>query len=191
MGFKLNLTNDEIKQAQGGGFPTLPAGTYGALIFENTFKHSKATPPNPMFEINFKIVEGPAGVNRKIKGWFVLTGKGLFKIVELHKALGGAEGGFPVPDKSGEYEFPEPDEYLGKPVNIVLDVQEYASVADENDVKNGTLNSETGEPVKKEGEPVTKTRNGVKYVRAYDPDTITTAEDLEEDADSNESAFML
>lgn len=169
MGFKLNLTNDEIKQAQGGGFATLPAGTYGALVFENVQKKSKAG--NEMFEVNFKITEGPAGVNRKIKSWFVLSGKGLFKIVELHKALGGADEGFPIPDKSGEYEFPEADEYLGKQVNIVLDVEEYASVDDD-------------------GNDVTRTRNTVKNVRVYDADKITTEDELEDD-DADSSAFSL
>lgn len=169
MGFKLNLTNDEIKQAQGGGFPTLPAGTYGALIFENVQKKSKAG--NQMFEVNFKITEGPAGINRKIKSWFVLSGKGLFKIVELHKALGAEDGGFPIPNKSGEYEFPEADDYLGKQVNIVLDVEPW-------------------ETVDEDGNDATRTRNTVKNVRAYDPDKITTEDELE-DEDADASAFSL
>lgn len=192
MGFKLNLTNDEIKSAQ-GGFATLPKGTYAANIFSNTFKMSKATPPNPMFEIEFKITQGQAGIGRKIRGWFVLTPKALFKVIELHKALGGADEGFPYPDKNtdpGDFEFPETDEYLGKPVNIVIDVENYASVANGDDVLNGVLNSDTEQPVKAEGEPVTKTRNTLKYVRAYDEDTLTS-EDDEGTAAGGDIAFSL
>lgn len=173
MGFKLNLTNDEVKQAQGGGFPALPAGTYGAVIFENVQKKSKAG--NEMFEVNYKIQEGPAGKNRKIKSWYVLSGKGLFKIVELHKALGGAEGGFPIPDKGGEYEFPDADEYLSNKVNIVLGVEDYATNDDDP----------------KTGEPILAQRNVVVRVKPYDPDTITTQEDLEAEDDSADGGLFL
>lgn len=170
MGFKLNLTNDEVKQAQGNGFATLPAGTYGAVIFENVQKKSKAG--NEMFEVNYKLVEGPAGKNRKQKSWYVLSGKGLFKIVELHKALGGADEGFPIPNAAGEYEFPDADDYLGKKVNVVLGVEEYAGV--DADGKDATL-----------------TRNVVSRVRPYDPDEHTTVEDLEnEDEPANSGLFL-
>lgn len=166
MGFKLNLTNDEISAAQ-GNFSALPAGTYGAKVFEAVQKKSKAN--NEMYELNFKIVEGPAGINRKIKSWFVLSGKGLFKLVELNKATD-----FPYPDKNtpaGEFEFPDADEYIGKDVNLVLAVETYNGVdGDGNDAE--------------------LTRNVVKNVRAYDPDKITTAEDLEE-GDEDNSAFTL
>lgn len=176
MGVKLNLTNDEIKKAQGGGFETLPAATYGASIYTSELKKSKSS-GNPMYQIDFKITEGPAGIGRRVRGWFVLTGKGLFKLVELNKATG-----FPYPDKStpaGEFEFPDADEYLGIKVNIKLDIQEYESVATERDVENGVLNSETGLPVQEEGEPVTKTQNNIAKVLEYDEDKITTAEELE------------
>jgi hypothetical protein len=165
MGFKLNLTNDEIKNAQ-GNFEPVPAGTYGAQIFESVQKKSKAG--NQMFEINYKLTEGPAGKGRKIKSWYVLSGKGLFKLVELNKATD-----FPYPDKNtpaGEFEFPDADEYLGKEVNLVLDVEDYASVDDD-------------------GNDTTRQRNVVKRVAAYDPDKITTAEDLE-GADEDESLFL-
>lgn len=166
MGFKLNLTNDEIKAAQGNTFAALPKGTYGAVIFSNTFGNSKSS-GNPMFTIDFKITEGQAGIGRKIRGWFVLSGKALFKVVELHKAIG-----FDYPNKDtapGEFEFPETDEYLGKEVNIVIDVEEYNT--DEDDAN---------------GDPVKGTRNTFKYVRPYDPDKITQAGDEEEGAaDSN------
>lgn len=168
MGFKLNLTGEEIKQAQGGGFPTLPAGTYGAVIYNNTQKLSKSS-GNPMFEIDYKIVEGPTGTGRRQRAWYTLTGKGLFKLVELNKATG-----FPYPDKdtpAGEFEFPDADEYHGKKVNIRLAVEEYESVDDD-------------------GADVTKTRNNVANVYAYDPDKITTAEDLE-NAEESAGAFSL
>lgn len=199
MGFKVNLTNDEVKQAQGGGFSVLPAGIYGAQIFENVQKKSKNS-NNEMFETNYKLIQGPAGLNRKIKAWYVLEGKGMFKIVELHKALGGEDEGFAIPSKAGEYEFPDADEYLGKTVNLTIGVEDYNSVATQQDVdfnktaEAGTevLNSETGEPVVKVDEPVTKQRNVVKNARPYDEDEITTAEDLENaEEDAPASGFTL
>jgi len=167
MGFKLNLTNDEIRSAQ-GNFEPVPAGTYGAKIFEAVQKKSKAG--NEMYELNFKIVQGPAGINRKLKSWFVLSGKGLFKLVELNKATD-----FPYPDKNtpaGEFEFPDADEYLGKDVNLVIGVEDYNSVDDD-------------------GNDVVRQRNVVKNVRPYDEDKITTEEDLAEAAESDDSAFTL
>ena len=64
MGFKLNLTSDEIKKAQGGSFQPLPAGTYGAIVFDVAEKTSKAG--NDMYEIDFKITEGPEGIGRRV-----------------------------------------------------------------------------------------------------------------------------
>lgn len=169
MGFRLNLTNDEIKAAQGNNFAALPKGTYGAVIFSNTFGLSKSS-NNPMFTIDFKITEGQAGIGRKIRGWFSLTGKALFKVVELHKAID-----FPFPDKNtpaGEFEFPETDEYLGKEVNIVIDVEEYTT--DEDDAN---------------GDPIKATRNTFKYVRPYDADKHTVAGD-EDGTEANSNLFI-
>jgi hypothetical protein len=184
MGIKLNLTGEEIKKAQGGGFAPLPEATYGATVYSSEYKISKSS-KNPMYQIDFKITEGPAGIGRRQRGWFVLSGKALFKVVELLKAVD-----FPYPNKStpaGEFEFPDADEFLGIAVNIKLEQEEYASVATEADVEfNATaepedkiLNSETGEPVTEEGEPVTKIQNRLARVLPYDPDRITTDEELE------------
>lgn len=157
MGFKLNLTEAEIKTAQGGGFPPLPAGTYGAIIFDVTEKQSKAG--NDMYEIDFKITEGPDGINRKQRGWFVVSGKALFAVIGLLKALD-----LPYPQKgdAGEFEFPDGDEFLGKEVNIKITQEAYETEDDE-------------------GEVVTAYRNNISRVFAYDPDKITQAED-EDDA---------
>lgn len=153
MGIKLNLTNDEIKAAQSSGsFPTLEAGTYGAVIYTSELKNSKAG--NPMYVIDFKITEGPEGIGRKQRSWFVLAPQALFAVIGLNKAVG-----FPYPTKdtpAGEFEFNDPEDYLGKKVNIVLEVEPYESVDDE-------------------GNDVTKTRNVVKRVNAYDEDKISGA----------------
>lgn len=159
MGFKLNLTSDEIKSAQGGGFQPLPAGTYGAIVYDVTEKQSKAG--NDMYEIDFKITEGPAGINRKQRGWFVVSGKALFAVVGLLKALD-----FPYPTKetpAGEFEFPDGDEFLGREVNIKIDQEAYETEDDE-------------------GKTVTAYRNTLKRVFAYDPDRIDVAEDDAEEA---------
>ena len=152
MGIRLNLTNDEIKSAQ-GGFPVLPAGVYGATIYSSELKQSKAG--NPMYVIDFKITEGAAGIGRKQRSWFVLAPNALFSVIGLNKAVG-----FPYPTKdtpAGEFEFNDADDYVGKKVNIVLEVEDYESVdEDDNDV--------------------TKQRNVVKRVNAYDTDKVTGAE---------------
>lgn len=156
MGFKLNLTSDEIKNAQGGGFKPLPEGTYGAIVFDVTEKQSRAG--NDMYEIDFKITEGPEGIGRKIRGWFVVSGKALFSVVGLLKALD-----FPYPTKdtpAGTFEFPDGDEFLGKELNLKIKQEAYETEGDD-------------------GEVVTAYRNNVNRVFAYDPDKISeAAEDL-------------
>ena len=157
MGFKLNLTNDEIKTAQGGGFKPLPEGVYGAIVFDVKEKQSKAG--NDMYEIDFKITEGPEGIGRKIRSWFTVSGKALFSYVGLAKATGK-----PYPDKTteaGEFEFPDGDEFLGDEVNLKI-VQEAYETEDDD------------------GEVVTAYRNTIKRVFAYDPDKITTEIDDED-----------
>lgn len=176
MGFKLNLTGEEIKQAQGNNFEPLPSGIYGAVIYTAVQKQSKAK--NEMFEIDFKITDGPAGINRRQRGWFVLSGKGLFKLIELNKATG-----FPYPDKTtppGEFEFPDADEYLGIQVNIELDQQPYESIEDVED-------EETGEVTEVE---VTKYRNNLKKVTKYDESKHSLAEDVDESGAAVDSGSL-
>lgn len=158
MGFKLNLTGEEIKAAQGGAFPPLAEGTYGAVIFEAVQKKSKAG--NEMYELNYKITEGVEGIGRKLKSWYVLSGKGAFKLVELGKATG-----LPYPTKTtpaGEFEFPDADEFLGIEVNIELIQEGYESVEDVEDPDTGEITEEE----------VTKYRNTVKKVTKYDASKI-------------------
>jgi hypothetical protein len=154
MGFKLNLTNDEIKAAQNTGFAALAAGTYGAIIYEVKEKQSKAG--NDMYEIDFKITEGQEGVGRKQRSWFVVSGKALFSVVGLLKALD-----LPYPGKDtepGEFEFPDGEDFLGREVNIKLAQESYQGVDDD-------------------GKQATMYRNNVKGVYAYDPERITQATD--------------
>ena len=156
MGIKLNLTNDEIKAAQSTDFKPLAAGTYAAVIYTSELKQSKAN--NPMYVIDFKVTEGQEGIGRKQRSWFVLAPQALFAVIGLNKAVG-----FPYPTKDtpeGEFEFNDPEDYVGKKVNIVLEVEPYESVdEDDNDV--------------------TKYRNVVKRVNAYDPDKVTSAETVD------------
>lgn len=183
MGYTLNLTKDEAKSAAGGGFEPLPVGTYGAVVYDVTQSASKSS-GNQMYTINFKITS-EHGKGRKVRAYYSFSPKALFKLVELNKAIG-----LPVPSKNGgDFEIPDADEYLSEEVNIQLSLDPYASVATADDVEaNKTaededkiLNSDTGEPVTEEGEPVVKYRNGVKRVFAYDESRHTDpdAEDSE------------
>lgn len=154
MAFTLNITAEDIKKAQGNNFEPLPEGTYGAIVFDVKEKQSKAG--NDMYEIDFKITEGPAGIGRKQRGWFVVSGKALFAVVGLLKALD-----FPYPDKNtepGTYEFPDGEEFLGREVNIKLGLDSYETVDEEGEVK-------------------TAYRNNITRVFAYDPDKISEPED--------------
>ena len=172
MGIKLNLTGEEIGNAQGGNFKPLPEGTYGAVVYDSKFKKSKAQ--NDMYELEFKITDGPEGIGRKIRGYFTLTAKALFKVIELNKATD-----MPYPTKKwaeehpGEdFEFADADEYLSKQVNLVVIQEPYESV-DEDD------------------NPVTLYRNNIKYVRAYDEDKHTTADDVEAKGDAKTGGLFL
>lgn len=156
MGIKLNLTGEEIKQAQ-GDFTPLAEGTYGATIFDAKFKDSRAG--NPMYELTFKITDGPEGIGRQIRGWFTLTAKALFKVVELNKAVG-----FPYPNKetpAGEFEFADADEYLGQKVNLLIIQEPYESVDDD-------------------GNDITAFRNNIKKVVKYNADDAVATEGTEE-----------
>lgn len=163
MGFTLNLTADEIKNAQGNNFEALPAGIYGATIFEVSESQSKAG--NDMYVIDFKIEEGQAGIGRKQRGWFVVSGKALFNVVNLLKALD-----LPYPDKDtepGEFSFPDGDTFLGEKVLIQLKKEPYKTEVD--------------------GKVVDAFRNNVAKVLGYDEDKI----DLAEDADAPSSGSFL
>lgn len=183
MGYKLNLTDDEVKQAKGNNFDVLPDGTYGAVVYDIKQEISKSS-GSPMYTINYKITSTP-GKGRRIRAWYSFQPKALFKLNELNKALG-----LPVPDKGGEYEIPDPDEYLSEEVNLVIGKRSYETVATDKDVENGVLADENGvvgpegEPVK-EGDPITKFQNEVRKVFPYDEDRHTSAEeDAEERAAS-------
>lgn len=165
MGFKLNLTKDESDAAQGGQPKPLPAGTYGAVIYSNVQGKSKNS-GNEMFTIDFKITDGPVQTKRKIRGWFTLEGKGLFKLVELNKAVGFA---YPKKGFEGEFEFAEPEEYVGIDVNLKLGVEEYETVDDDG-------NDATGE------------RNFIARVNPYDESKID--HDTEDAADAGSGLFL-
>lgn len=159
MGFKLALTNDEIKKAQSGNsFPTLAAGTYGAVIYTSEMKESKAG--NPMYVIDFKITEGQEGIGRKQRSWFVLAPQALFAVIGLNKAVGFPNPPKTIEEDAIEFEFADPEDYVGKKVNIVLEVEEYESVDDDDN-------------------DVIKTRNVVKRVLSYDADKISGSEVVE------------
>lgn len=168
MGIKLNLSAQEIKDAQ-GNFEALPAGTYEAVIYDAKFGQSKSS-NNPMYTLTFKLL-GAHAKNRQIRGYFVLTAKGLFKLIELNKAVG-----FDYPKKdtpAGEFEFPDAEEYIGLKVNLVLDKEPYESVDDDNN-------------------NITAFRNNVKRVNAHDEDKLSDPEDLEagDDAGSNSTGGL-
>lgn len=166
MGIKLNLTADEIKGAQ-GEFTPLPEGIYSAFVYEAKFKQSRAD--NPMYELNFKITDGPEGIGRKIKGWFTLTPAAMFKVVELNKAVG-----FPYPNKetpAGEFEFNDADDYLQEKVNLQIIQEPYASVDDD-------------------GNDVTLFRNNIKKVLKHDTDKVTAEGEGNDVAATSSGLFL-
>lgn len=153
MAITLNLTNDEIKEAQSTGPKPLAEGIYSAQIFDAIVKDSKAG--NPMYVIDFKITDGQEGIGRKIKSWFVIKADALFSLIALNKAVD-----FPYPTKdtpAGVFEFAEPDEYLGKLVNLHIVQQPYNTVDDD-------------------GNEVVAFQNNVKKVLPYDTDKVSGAE---------------
>lgn len=168
MGIKVNLTQDEIKGAQSSAPAPLPEGIYGAQIYNAVYKLSKSS-NKPMYEIEFKITDGPAGIGRKrLLYWASLAPNALFSTIKVLKALG-----LPYPNKetpAGEFEFPDAEEFVGEQVNIKLIVEPYASVNDED-------------------EEITAYRNVVKDVRKYDVDKVTDAEDVD-DAASAGGVFL-
>src|SRR5690606_15474307 len=105
----------------------------------------------PMYEIDFKITEGPAGIGRKQRGWFSLAPNALFSTIDLLKALD-----LPYPKKdtpAGEFEFPDAEDLVNEQVNIKLVKEPYLTLGEDED----------GNEVE-----VTAFRNGVKRVTKYD-----------------------
>lgn len=135
MGVKLNLTQDEINKAK-GIFPALPAGVYGAVIFEAKNAVSKSS-GNDMYTVTYKITESGTGqgVGRKFTTYYAHSEKAWFKAREFFKALGRRDLIEGI--EAGELEFPSIDdlEVLGEEVNLKLKIEEYATEDDDgNDV---------------------------------------------------------
>lgn len=160
MGITLNLTADEIKDAQGTSFKPIPEGIYSATIYDAKLAKSKSG--NMMYVIDFKITAGPeVRKNYKQRGWFVLKANALFSLIALNKAVG-----FPYPTKdtpAGEFEFPDADEYIGLEVNLKIVQEPYESVDDDDN-------------------DVTLFRNNIKTVLPYDESKVDG--EAEESADS-------
>lgn len=158
MGVKLNLTQDEINKAK-GIFPALPAGVYGAVVFEAKDAVSKSS-GNPMYTVTYKITESGTGegVGRKFTSYYAHSEKAWFKAREFFKALGRKD----IIDgiESGELEFPEIDdlEVLGEEINLKLKIEEYETEDDD-------------------GNDVIGERNVVDRVFQYDESKLTGAED--------------
>lgn len=159
---KVNLTQEEIKAAQSSRPAPLPAGIYGAIIYTAVQKDSKAK--KPMFEIDFKITDGPAGIGRKQRAWFSLAPNALFSTIALMKALD-----LPYPDKDaepGEFDFTDAEDLVGERVNIRLIQTPFNTVDDDDN-------------------PVVAFQNEVKGVKAYDESKHTSADDVEDGADTS------
>lgn len=151
MGVKLNLTQADIKKAQ-GIFEPLPVGIYGGVVYEAKDAISKSS-GNPMYTVTFKITEGVEGVGRRLTAYYAHSEKAWFKARELFKATELTEHIEAI--ESGEGEFPEAEVLLGIEVNIKVGQEEYESVDDD-------------------GNDVTKTRNTVDRVSVYNADKIDT-----------------
>lgn len=170
MAFKLNLTADEIKDAQGSTIKPVAEGIYGAVVYEAKMAKSKAG--NDMYVIDYKITGGPekVGPKRTFRSWYVLKANALFSLIALLKAVD-----MPYPKKdtpAGEFEFPDPEDFVGEKVNLKITQETYESVDDD-------------------GKDITALRNVVKTVYAYDEDKIDDElSDEEKEAASDSSIFL-
>lgn len=166
MGIKINLTADEIKDAQ-GGFKPIPEGVYGATVYSAVYKLSKAR--KPMYEVEYLITEGPeVRKNFKIKSWYSLQPNALFGTIGLLKALD-----LPYPAKgtpAGEFEFPDAEELVNHSVNLRIILDPYTTEGDD-------------------GGEETAYRNQVKAVFPYDETKIDGPED--EDSATVKSGLFL
>lgn len=168
MGFKLNITPEDIKNATGNTFEPIPEGIYGATIVEAVVKDSKAG--NPMYALNLRISEGATGIGRKIRSWHVIQGPGSFSSAALLKALdlpylkkGMTE------EEIADFEFPDADDLIGRELNVKIKVESYEGLDEDT------------------GEAETRYRNNVAGTYKYDPDRHT---ELEED-DASDSGSLL
>ncbi len=168
MGIKINLTPEEVKDAQ-GGFNPIPEGVYAATIVDAKLGKSKAQ--NPMYIIEYLITDGPeVRKNFKLKGWYVLKANALFGVIGLNKAVGFAYPKGAADLEDGGFEFPDADEYLGQEVNIKVIQSSYLTEGDD-------------------GEEVTAYRNEVKAVYKADPDKVDGPVD-EDAADVKSDLFL-
>jgi len=155
MAITLNLTGEEIKAAQSNNIPPLAEGTYGAIVYEAKIAESRSK--NQMYVLDFKITDGPEGIGRKQRGWFVLKPNALFSLIALNKAVD-----FPYPTKdtpAGEFEFADPEDYVGKEVLIKIIQQPF--VTEDED-----------------GNEVTGYRNNIKTVLKYDESKIDNGNEV-------------
>lgn len=157
MGVTLNLTADEIKDAQSSGFKPIPEGIYAATIYDAKLGKSKAG--NDMYVLDFKITDGPeVRKNYKIRSWFVIKANALFSLIALNKAVGFA---YPTKETpAGEFEFPDADEYIGLEVNLKIVQEPYETVDDDDN-------------------DITAFRNNVKTVLPFDPAKVDSADGAE------------
>ena len=170
MGFKLKLTAEEVKNAQ-GGFTPLPEGVYSATIYDAKEATSKAG--NDMYVLDFLITDGPeVRKNYKIKSWFVVTGNALFSVVGLLKALNMPYPNIKDLKNGGNFDFPDATDFLGLEVNLKIVQESYKTV------------DEAGNSEDEDGNPILGFRNNVKSVLKFDPDKVTQAGDADESANS-------
>lgn len=170
MGIKLNLTADEIKDAQSSSIKPVAEGIYGAVVYEAKMGRSKAG--NDMYVLDYKILSGPekVGPKRTFRAWYVLKPNALFSLIALLKALD-----LPYPKKdtpAGEFEFPDPEDFVGEKVNLKIIQEPYETVDDDDN-------------------DITGIRNNIKTVFAYDEDKIDDElSDEEREAATDSSIFL-
>lgn len=131
MGLRLNFVEtDEPKE---GGFEPLPTGKYHCVItdmLETETKGGKA-PGTPMVKCEFTVQSGKYE-NRKLWDNLVLSDEALWKTKALLYAIGFTEDEV----KAEDFEF-EPEEYIGRELDVRVGIKKATDEYDASNKVNG------------------------------------------------------
>jgi len=174
---KINVSSKAVEDSKGSGFKPIDAGEYEATIYAvEEIEHFSKKPESPYYNtpaynIQWKIV-GPKFANRRLFTRLALRptwekGTSNFLFFHLANAVG-----VDIPKDGGDIDYPEADDLLGQPVNIVVKVKQdkYAW-------------EKAGSPAGKEGDFLTNEVSAIKPPEELD--------DAADEFEADESGFDL
>lgn len=116
----LNVAQDVVESATGGGFDPVPKGKHTVTVFEVKNQVSSAqakTPGAPQINVQFRIADGHPHANRRVFKLFNCYGEKPYDTINFFKALG--------------YDYEEitqtgidTDDLLGRELQITIDHEE-------------------------------------------------------------------